>query len=249
MIIDLETGKFEFLENYNVEKIKAASLGLSGGTDSAALLYLLCLAIPHAKIVCYCGVENLNPNPVLRRPTNVWYAEEIFNAMKEKFPNVDLVFESFSFDRYDQVFVKKAKEIYDNAEDKSTLPNFNGLLKIMAVEDPVNEIRDRYNIDTWFTGLTSNPPLEDQKRFGFENTNMEPRRNIKGGNNINKPFINHDKKTIAAIFKKFNLMDDIFPLTQSCTSNCLDTDYFTKPCGKCYWCYEKLWAFGTMDIC
>ena len=45
----------------------------------------------------------------------------------------------------------------------------------------------------------------------------------------------------------FNLMDDLFPLTMSCIGFEKETNYFTEPCKKCYWCHEKKWAFGCYD--
>lgn len=250
MILDLETGKFEFLEAWNTKTIKVASLGLSGGTDSAALLYLLCLTIPHAKIACYCAVEDASHKPLSRKPTNVWYARDIFDKMQEHFPHVNMIFESFSFDREDPIAVAKAQKMWNDADNTDELPNFRGLCKIMSIVPPIDEFKARHKVDVSFVGITKNPPLDVQKELGFEHTNIEKRRDFDRPLIIGKPFENHDKKTIAAIFKKFDfLMNEIFPLTQSCTGNYKDTDYFTKPCGKCYWCYEKLWAFGTLDIC
>lgn len=246
MILDLETGKFEFLEDLeNLDKIKSVSLGLSGGTDSVALLYLLCLTIPHAKIVCYCGVENV-------KPTNEWYVRDIFQIMQEKFPHVNMVLEFFYFNRFDPVIVQRTEEYWNSIKDKSNLSTFNGVAKIIAFKDPCEEINRKHKCQLWFNAMTKNPPISVQKEMGFEHL-AEKRRNkkrpIQRAHGAYEPFVNEDKKTIAAIFKKFNLMEDIFPLTQSCNNNHKNTEYFTKPCGNCYWCYEKLWAFGTMDIC
>ena len=62
-----------------------------------------------------------------------------------------------------------------------------------------------------------------------------------------RPFVNVDKKFVADLYKQFDLMDDLFPLTMSCIGFDYQTNYFTEPCKKCYWCHEKKWAFGCYD--
>lgn len=57
------------------------------------------------------------------------------------------------------------------------------------------------------------------------------------------PFINKDKKELAEIYKKNNLTDTLFPLTRSCVEV---TNNFDKHCGECWWCKERLWAFGKL---
>jgi 7-cyano-7-deazaguanine synthase in queuosine biosynthesis len=62
---------------------------------------------------------------------------------------------------------------------------------------------------------------------------------------ICQPFINVDKRFVADIFKQSEFMlNDIYPLTRSCTGTARWTDNFTRVCGTCFWCYERNWAFG-----
>ena len=42
-------------------------------------------------------------------------------------------------------------------------------------------------------------------------------------------------------------MKTLFPYTASCTGDAETTNNFTMPCGKCFWCYEKKWAFNMID--
>ena len=60
------------------------------------------------------------------------------------------------------------------------------------------------------------------------------------------PFIHVDKKFVADIYRKNNLMEDLYPLTGSCVGTELVTDYFTKECRQCFWCHEKKWAFNLV---
>ena len=59
-----------------------------------------------------------------------------------------------------------------------------------------------------------------------------------------RPFRNHHKRHIAELYNTFNVMDDLFPLTRSCEK--VTTD-FSLHCGKCWFCKERKWGFGPLD--
>jgi 7-cyano-7-deazaguanine synthase in queuosine biosynthesis len=57
------------------------------------------------------------------------------------------------------------------------------------------------------------------------------------------PFANVDKKFVAFLYNLYQV-NDLLELTRSCEGFKDSTDNFTKPCGNCWWCLEKKWAFG-----
>ena len=61
------------------------------------------------------------------------------------------------------------------------------------------------------------------------------------------PYEYVDKRFVADMYHKYNLMFELFPITSSCVEYAEKTDYFTKPCKECWWCREKKWAFGMYD--
>ena len=60
-----------------------------------------------------------------------------------------------------------------------------------------------------------------------------------------KPFININKKMIASLHKFLNIDKEYITKTWTCTYFAKDTKTFTEPCGNCYHCWEKKWAFGS----
>lgn len=62
------------------------------------------------------------------------------------------------------------------------------------------------------------------------------------GNKLYHPFINLDKKDIKKLYNDLNILSELFPLTRSCES----TSEFDHHCGQCWWCEERLWAFGRL---
>ena len=247
MILKANGQELKFLE-FDTSKFDRVFLALSGGTDSAMILYLLCKYKPDWKIICHTGIDK-HKDPWVGE-----YASEIVELMKKKFPDVDIIHEQYKFDSLDSTTLYYAKKEWDAKEDKSILPTAVGYSKAFAANDIKSELRIKYDIKLSIHGITANPPLDVQKELGFDKV-AEPRRNKtydeetwkESGKMHYRPFVNVDKKFVADLYKQFDLMDDLFPLTMSCIGFEKETNYFTEPCKKCYWCHEKKWAFGCYD--
>ena len=100
------------------------------------------------------------------------------------------------------------------------------------------------NVDIICRGTTRNPPLVvmpgDQKDRAWEDPE-EPEINEEGEW---VPFTNMHKQDLALIYKELNLKN-IFELTVSCIGHFDESEGFTKACRRCWWCFEKNWAFKT----
>jgi hypothetical protein len=60
---------------------------------------------------------------------------------------------------------------------------------------------------------------------------------------VYNPMINYTKQGIATLYKELAIEKDLFPFTRSC-----ETDTHTEGhCGSCWWCKERLWAFGYLE--
>lgn len=105
-----------------------------------------------------------------------------------------------------------------------------------------------------YSGITADPPKEITDTFIFPSTETHVRDPNKlrptVAGNICRPWTNIDKKKIAEIYKEYDLIDSLFPLTRSCewTVNMIDEipDPGSKHCGQCWWCQERKWGFGTL---
>ena len=247
MILKANGQEIDFL-GFDTTKFDRVFLALSGGTDSAMILYLLCKYQPDWKIICHTGIDK-HKDPWVGE-----YASEIVGFMQNKFPNVEIIHEQYKFDSLDPITLYYAKKEWDAIEDKSVLPTAQGYSKAFASQDLKSKLRIKYDIKLSIHGITANPPMEVQKKLGFDKV-AEPRRNKtykeetwkKSGKMHYRPFVNVDKKFVSDLYKQFNLMDDLFPLTMSCIGFEKETNYFTEPCKECYWCHEKKWAFGCYD--
>lgn len=123
-------------------------------------------------------------------------------------------------------------------------------------------------MDLYIHGTTKNPPPGTIVK-NINGGNEDLLKNggaVESRNNPSKPYFmkslypgleigqinawtHVDKKFIADQYKKFGLEKDLLPLTRSCEArpkppDWHDREFEHRPCGKCWWCLEKKWAFG-----
>lgn len=205
-------------------------VSLSGGTDSALALYLITKYLyennKQTQITPWCLVDK-------SRPGNDVDAQNIIDLIKDLIP------------------YKHFNSIITGSFYKEP-----GGDKVALTKPFWSEMEQTGNYDLFVSALTSSPQVEEMKQIeGFYDAfvkltseNRDPAEskvevNHNGrGLTIWHPFINIDKKAIAAGYEEHDLMDDLFPLTKSCV------DRNKTPCFKCFWCYEKHWAFGMYDM-
>lgn len=66
------------------------------------------------------------------------------------------------------------------------------------------------------------------------------------------PLQNTDKKMVAAMYDHYGVRDGLLKLTRSCEAiphfqpdgSLINTNFENEPCGNCWWCLERKWAFG-----
>tara|TARA_Y100000385_G_C13082070_1_gene634480 strand:+ start:438 stop:1184 length:747 start_codon:yes stop_codon:yes gene_type:complete len=217
-------------------------LSLSGGLDSASICYLLHLYFPSIEIIPFCGRD-------VNAPLDHIAVKKIINWMKEEFPNSNLKeLVSFDFDDRDESFYPACRnEIAKN-------PKFSKLdecqvSKILQLDKITKELFTMHPGLIKCDGMTANPPVKVMKTNENFYKRAERRRDPVSYNipqmqrNRYSPYINVDKKFVADIYKKHNLMDSLYPLCRSCTGREDVTNNYTEECHRCFWCYEKKWAF------
>ena len=256
MIISHNGYSIDFLKDVNLNDHDSVGMSLSGGVDSAMVFYLLCKYAPQLSIVPFTMIEEGHPTA---RPNNIWHVDEICLYMKEKFPKVDIKdVQECRFNPKDPILYQEALDHIKRKIVSGIEPY--GYVKSLATANFRNKLINDGAFNLMCSGISMNPPIEEQEKHMF--TRVEPRRNkvaaavtkehktILGKKLIShNPFINSHKKVIAAFYHKYDLMNDLFPLTSSCVGTATSTNYFTKPCKVCFWCQEKKWAFGFYDGC
>ena len=101
-------------------------------------------------------------------------------------------------------------------------------------------------LTTMFMGTTELPPDDVLNTFStklpdeiYDRRNPSLEKDIYWKNFYN-PLMNHNKKEIRTLYEELGIIEDVFPLTNSCTDGTDKLDH----CGVCWWCQERKWAFG-----
>ncbi len=224
-------------------------LSLSGGLDSASLFYLICTYFPDTEIVPFTGQD-------VTAPMDYECAKDILQYMKETFPDANIKkHDVYKFDIWDEKWRQQARETIDQetvvTSDGKVIPKFtvlSGFVKVLMLRKNAERLRAQYPNYTILTGMTANPPVEEQHKYGFYDVaeRRRDRRDNRTRTGVHyQPYMNVDKKFVAGVYKEHDLMETLYPYTSSCVGSEKDTNYFIKGCGKCFWCNEKKWAFET----
>ena len=243
---------------------------VSGGLDSASLLFLLCKYFPKIKKHIFTGDD-------VNHPFDAICAENVVEYIMKKVPNHNIEsHDILPFDDTDPkvleevaLLVKERPEYYNEfpyrkrSEDGRIHPHkltdeelfYGKIAKPLINERNVKSVVKKYNCERNISGMTMNPPNEEMVRLGFDHL-AEKQRNedragtgrasvFKNSGTVYQPLLVVNKLFVKYILEKHNILDEIFPLTASCTGGANITKLWTKPCEECFWCYEKKWAFGS----
>lgn len=209
-----------------IKNNKKIGISWSGGTDSTFAFWYMakCLHDNNLKdhyILPYTGVQyEMRFQPITEM-------ELLYKIITESFPKANIL-------PHHTVDFFAAKD-YINSKAASD-----------AKWEEMYNIRDtlyeKNLIDTHVTSACMAPPIEeiDLNEITFMRNKDKLLKENTGHSSAWRLV---DKKFIAYQYKKFGLLDTIFPLT----SSCVNPDYDGIPCRECAWCKEKNWSFGMID--
>ena len=199
---------------------------VSGGLDSAIVLYMLCE---------YASNERPDLNIITmtandwKKPYQVAFAEKIINWHRSKFPLVNIL-------------------------EHETSQLEHGYNYIKGQQDLKDKVMEKYDIHISCNGINALPPqgiVFRNDRNVVQDGPTDDRYGRAGQWDLGKKRFsmlrNLDKKGVAELYTKFNLHDSLKNITRSCESHRAEkTNNFTTHCGHCWWCNERKWGFGTL---
>ena len=237
-------------------------VNVSGGLDSASLLCLLVEYFPQVEKHIFTGDDAHHPLDAARAKVVVQYFKdrwlyshnvkshdvvpyndrdpEVLNEVKK------LVEEDPSY--YEKYPWKKMP----GQEEREEAAFLMKIAKPLINDRNVHKLMAKYNCKRVLSGMTQNPPNKDMEQLDFahlaESKRNEDRNDVVVFNPRGRryhPYARVNKLFVRGVFESHGLMDTLYHVTGSCTGCQYSTEYFTKPCGKCFWCHEKKWAFGS----
>jgi len=202
------------------EKYTNVGARISGGADSAIMLYLLGLYKKNVRDITIVPITVINAE----KPWQDIFASRVIRFVEEDL-NVQFSTHYVKPEHVDPLWYGEEQSEYNK------------------------ELRRKHIIDCYFVGITLNPSenLDIYGEFSIDtarNRTEERKSELIYDGYI--PFANIDKRGVAELYSHFNLMDTLFPITRSCENR--KVPMFDPHCETgCWWCRERKWGFGRVD--
>lgn len=200
------------------KNVKGLGLNLSGGIDSATLLYVVCKSMTeqNEQFPIYC-ITACNSTDIY----GAYHSGLVFNFIKRRFTKLDL----------------------HHIVDYSMM---TGKFKIDRKNKIIKKLYSENKINAYTEGITKNPLSNDFNFINPQEKYTPPEdkrdKEIESITKFNmltryRPWSNIDKKGINEIASNNGIKHKLLLITRSCTHKKI------HKCNKCWWCQERLWAF------
>lgn len=214
-------------KNVFLNKNNTLGIWLSGGADSSLLCYLL------AKHIKENNLENkLQPVTVLKREGDTAHID-VLNFVKQKLNCEDIFLDIIVHETNNKQEYNDSFSNVRNSHIMKGMYNF--------IYSGINQSPD---IEAYSDGWKMTPEVQNIR--GSMITKLKVLSGVIELDGVEyefgdiRPFVNLDKKKIADLYKEHDLLDSLFPLTNSCGGHSPANTH----CEKCWNCRERLWAFG-----
>lgn len=235
---------------YFNKESKSVMITFSGGADSTMMLYLLCRLIDYyksnTKIIIVTHVRHWEGQPWIENITEniIKYLDNMFPAIKKEqhygFIPTELEITPLSN-------IVGADKLF-NLQDMST-----AYADVFATMAHTIYIRQRFNIETSFSGVTMNPVLDHKELNSPSFRDMREFRegdlcSVQGSTN-NGPFTIINKDWVMAQYYNFGITD-LKDMTRSCNTPLSELNLPKNvelkgsefACGTCFFCAERQWG-------
>jgi hypothetical protein len=201
---------------------------LSGGLDSALLTYLTAKTIKENNLPIKIKIIS---NDVGNKPDYLPTARRVREKLHQ------LTLRDFNFDQWADPYE------YSIPLRESTHP-----FKLYCGTNHIKALFNLGLIDYEYNGITLNPP--DDVRQAFDSNELrEAERDIPDTIYTSmwtaRPLALCDKQGVIELYKEFNILYDIAPLTLSCDVSVHHMVDGKLPCRNCWWCSERSWGLST----
>ena len=249
---------------------KNNGIRLSGGFDSAVVLYLLAKTLSESTTVAEPVIHpftiirgNPTEHEMYTRVDVKPYVDKIIDYVRQKFPNVHITDSHTEYANFWWVHkFENGMNISSYSKMQEIVSNYFrwefGSGNLLRIKDNNYSAVPSNLLYCEYSGLTSNPPPEEvpqsdeAHRDNIDNRTILPESLTVMHDDIEfpwsfiyEPFRNADKRIPFWLAAKFDVLDDILSITRSCEGDIWNTKNFTVECNECWWCLERKWAYNN----
>lgn len=221
------------------------AIRLSGGPDSAIIYYALCDFYKNDP------TANIYPMTVASplRPHSIRKAKDV----------IDIVSRLTGRSPTHHYAVFHAAHHIDND------PDVNSIEYSKSQEDLESYVFSTNKIDARYAGLSVNCPADEMRKMVDQFVDnkdeciislsvRDETRDVPVEDLVTEcydttmylPFSHSDKRTVYQLYKHYNVLDALYPFTWSCENNMQCKSEDPEHCGTCYFCLERIYAFGKL---
>lgn len=238
------------LEYINIEEISIGlykdgpiGVGISGGADSAILLYILMSNVKHT-------IHIYNMWTTKRKNVFGKYVDSVVETCSRLTGNTNYVVHKVQSEPDESI------EFYFNMLTTSLDKKEIDIVYLGITKFPPKEVYLKFPTQQpdWHNDFRSsdithplfglNVPLDRAEDFAEVPLTIDgkPTNSLVLDTRAYIPLFNHNKKDIAKLYKHFDLEKLLLPATRSCEND----SHPDSHCGSCWWCHERIWAFGGL---
>lgn len=227
------------------DNFKRILVSVSGGADSALLLYLLSTIIDNKKLDVEVNVVS-HVRMWITRPWQKYDSLNVFNFMVKKFPNIK--------------YIRHENFISPEIEYGTIGPIIRDKYGRMKSGDQIS-IRSHaeylcrtLSLDAFYGAMTKNPDVKIPGAPDDRNAKLHIDSDFsflvqeEDGLKVFHPFRYTSKDELFKLYKYYNIKE-LFDITRSCEGEFSELTYknytpgqYVPICGNCFWCLERAYA-------
>ena len=193
----------------------------------------------------------------------------VYYKLCKEFPDADIYVLTLGTDEkpYYPMLAKRVVEIVYELTGVRPVKHITNFIEhsdegyVTGQEDLADILWNEYKIEDIYSGISSNPPIDDMLEYFEHNHNLDleevkfhidkrdkerdllPESSARTG----APFALLSKRDVAMVYKEENVLDELYPNTCSCESPIgEDEDGYHINCGTCFFCLERWYGFGRI---
>ena len=218
---------------------------LSGGLDSAVILYLVAKEIKRTRSrtnLIALTVRRKNPlnDTNLDRVDNIIPAKKVIDYVEQNTGVKVKEHHTFQAEYYWLTKEQNGKMVSSYTLGQEVLREL-----IQRKSDKFDESLIFYNAVTLNPPIGSVPESEESHRNNKVSYAFEDTVSVFTSNNNLDVIRNADKRITIDLARQEGILEDLLEFTRTCEGNIIDTLEYTVDCGKCWWCLEKQWALDN----